>query len=379
MKKLLLTIAALSLATAGWADNYGDRAVGSTLTWTCSTASSSGPVTLSGGTVAAYKDDSNTQTTTGVTLALDQDWTGRHVITVDTSTDGTFYSAGSTFEIVITAGTVGGVSAVGISCGSFSLHATSALRPTTSGRTLDVSATGEGGVDWANVGSPTTTNNLSGTTVAAVSGAVGSVTGAVGSVTAGVTVTTNNDKTGYTLSASGVDAIWDEPTPHNTSSTMGALLTAAGAAGDPWATACGGYADGTFGAFLCSLDQTTIEPLSPLLDAGTLELVAGDAYDADHGRSLDDFALTGQPTLSGATVKLVIHGVLEVTATSITGTGEDTQTPIFELTAAQTALLTRKGEKAYRFQIQATWAADTPTQPAVLASGFVRVVERLTP
>jgi hypothetical protein len=36
--------------------------------------------------------------------------------------------------------------------------------------------------------------------VGSVTGAVGSVTGAVGSVTAGVTVTTNNDKTGYTAS-----------------------------------------------------------------------------------------------------------------------------------------------------------------------------------
>lgn len=39
------------------------------------------------------------------------------------------------------------------------------LTPTTIGRTLDVSAGGEAGVDWANVGSPTATINLSGTTV----------------------------------------------------------------------------------------------------------------------------------------------------------------------------------------------------------------------
>lgn len=39
------------------------------------------------------------------------------------------------------------------------------LAPTTAGRTLDVSVGGEAGVDWANVGSPTTTLNLSGTTV----------------------------------------------------------------------------------------------------------------------------------------------------------------------------------------------------------------------
>ena len=39
------------------------------------------------------------------------------------------------------------------------------LTPTTAGRTLDVSAGGEAGLDWANVGSPTTTVSLSGTTV----------------------------------------------------------------------------------------------------------------------------------------------------------------------------------------------------------------------
>lgn len=39
------------------------------------------------------------------------------------------------------------------------------LAPTTAGRTLDVSAGGEAGVDWANVGSPTTAVDLSGTTI----------------------------------------------------------------------------------------------------------------------------------------------------------------------------------------------------------------------
>lgn len=42
---------------------------------------------------------------------------------------------------------------------------TSRLAPTVAGRTLDVSLGGEAGVDWANVGSPTTAVALSGTTV----------------------------------------------------------------------------------------------------------------------------------------------------------------------------------------------------------------------
>jgi hypothetical protein len=60
------------------------------------------------------------------------------------------------------------------------------LQPTVAGRTLDVSTTGEAGIDWANIGSPTTAVNLSGTNidvdqvVASVSGTVGSVTGNVG-------------------------------------------------------------------------------------------------------------------------------------------------------------------------------------------------------
>jgi hypothetical protein len=41
----------------------------------------------------------------------------------------------------------------------------SRLAPTVTGRTLDVSASGEAGVDWANIGSPTTMVGLSGTTV----------------------------------------------------------------------------------------------------------------------------------------------------------------------------------------------------------------------
>jgi hypothetical protein len=51
------------------------------------------------------------------------------------------------------------------------------------------------------------------------------VTGAVGSVTAGVTVTTNNDKTGYALSSAGIQAIWDALTSALTTvGSIGKLL-----------------------------------------------------------------------------------------------------------------------------------------------------------
>ena len=67
-----------------------------------------------------------------------------------------------------------------------------AVKPTVAGRTLDISTTGEAGVDWANVGSPTTTQNLSATTIS-TSQAVASVSGAVGSVTSPVALTSAYD------------------------------------------------------------------------------------------------------------------------------------------------------------------------------------------
>jgi hypothetical protein len=116
--------------------------------------------------LSVYKDNSTTQSTTGVTLTADFDTvTGLNHFAIDTSADGTFYSAGSFFDIVITTGTVDGVSVVGAVVASFTIRKTAALKPTTAGRALDVSATGEAGVDWANVGSPTTAVDLSGTTI----------------------------------------------------------------------------------------------------------------------------------------------------------------------------------------------------------------------
>lgn len=76
-----------------------------------------------------------------------------------------------------------------------------ALKPTTAGRTLDVSAGGEAGIDLANVGSPTTTLNLSGTTIS-TSQQVASVTGNVGGIS-GVTFPANFSL----LSISGTGAI----------------------------------------------------------------------------------------------------------------------------------------------------------------------------
>lgn len=60
---------------------------------------------------------------------------------------------------------------------------------------------GVAGAGLTAINLPDQTMNITGDITGNLSGSVGSVTGAVGSVTAGVTVTTNNDKTGYALTA----------------------------------------------------------------------------------------------------------------------------------------------------------------------------------
>ncbi len=93
--------------------------------------------------LSVYKDNSTTQSTTGVTLTADFDSvTGLNHFAIDTSADGTFYSAGSCFDVVITAGTVDSVSVVGSVVASFTINKASVLRPATAGRTLVVDASG---------------------------------------------------------------------------------------------------------------------------------------------------------------------------------------------------------------------------------------------
>ncbi len=156
--------------------------------------------------VSVYKDDNTSEVTTGVTLTANFDSrAGLNHVTIDTSSDGTFYANGHKFYLVITTGTVDGVSVVNEVVGEFELAAAAI----TAGNTLAVDASGrvdvgkilgtasQGaagyvGIDWGQVTNKTTTNALTGTTiatsqvVASVTGAVGSVTGAVGSVTGNV-------------------------------------------------------------------------------------------------------------------------------------------------------------------------------------------------
>jgi hypothetical protein len=161
----------------------GDLAPSSILDLLFTSTDAAGIPTVLAGTpvVSVYKANSLTQSTTGVTLDVDYDGvTGLNHLRVDTSADGTFYSAGSDFSAVITTGTVGGSSVVGYKVGSFSLNHEAALRPTTAGNTLDVSATGEAGLDFANIKDATGAHTLTNITVPLVTTVTGNVSGNLG-------------------------------------------------------------------------------------------------------------------------------------------------------------------------------------------------------
>jgi len=161
--------------------------------------STGAPYTLAGTpALSVYKDNSTTQSTSGVTLTADFDGvTGLNHFAVDTSTDGSFYAAGSFFDVVITTGTVDSVSAVGSVVASFTLRKNSALKPATAGRTALVQANGSFVMDGAGTLAlssqvdelegripSTITLTAGGVTVAAInSGSIGSATFAADGIT----------------------------------------------------------------------------------------------------------------------------------------------------------------------------------------------------
>ena len=102
-----------------------DFAVGQTfdVKFTTRRFTTGAPFTLAGTpAVAAYPDNSVTQITAGITLTVDFDaLTGlNNVRVVATGANG--YAAGSSYDLVITAGTVDSVSVVGEVVGSFTLE-----------------------------------------------------------------------------------------------------------------------------------------------------------------------------------------------------------------------------------------------------------------
>jgi hypothetical protein len=286
----------------------GDFAAGDTIDFKFTTfRPSTGAAYTLGGTpaISVYKDNSTTQSTAGITLTADFDSvTGLNHVRITTSSDGTFYANGSQFEAVITAGTVDSVSVVGACVGRFTLAAQT-IKAVTNIVTANVTQISGDSVAADNLESytdgttpmPVNAIQISGDATAAdnleaaadgtgynLGGGqivAASVSGAVNSVTTGVTVATNNDKTGYSLAtapptaAAIADAVWDETlADHLTSGSTGAALNAAGSSGDPWATSLpGAYGAGTAGKIVGDNLNATVSSRSTLDASGVRSAV----------------------------------------------------------------------------------------------------------
>lgn len=124
----------------------------------------------------AYTVTSVTPTTGGNYDWTDQGDSGVYTIEIPASggasinndTEGYGWFTGVATGVLPWRGPIIGFRAAAINDSLCDTNTTGLLAPTTAGRTLDVSAGGEAGVDWANVGSPTTTLNLSGTSTKAL-------------------------------------------------------------------------------------------------------------------------------------------------------------------------------------------------------------------
>ena len=160
-----------------------DRTVGDTfyMFFTTRAFASGVPTVLAGSPiVSAYEDASITQITAGITLGVDHDSVvGLNLLTI-VATGANGYETGKDYSMVITTGTVGGVSVVGEVVGEFSLDLSAALKAVDA--LNDVAAT-----DIVSAGAITTSS------------------GAVSTVTTCTTTTTNTDMRGTDSAATAAN------------------------------------------------------------------------------------------------------------------------------------------------------------------------------
>jgi hypothetical protein len=149
----------------------GDIAVGQTIRFTFPTYTQQGASVAPSvaGTVRVYKDANTAESTAGVTYTTSFDSvSGQNLVAIDTSADGTFYTAGSDYSVSLHGATVDSQSLNGATLAHFSIQNRTALRPSTPGRTLDVDASGRVRLQATQTGVtiPTVTTITDGVTLA---------------------------------------------------------------------------------------------------------------------------------------------------------------------------------------------------------------------
>lgn len=167
-----------------------------------------------------------------------------------------------------------------------------------------------------------------------------------------VTASSVTDKTGYSLSAGGVQAIWDALTSAlTTAGSIGALIVSK----------------------LTALGASTVTVTSPVASTNAVSIMRGDDYSNSDGRSLEWTNADGTwPDLTGATITLTVGQpttVVTKTGSVVTPSGAN-QLVRVELTHTDTTGLEIG---THRYDVQATLA--TSSRIVTLARGAFTVLE----
>lgn len=245
------------------------------------------PTTLANSpVVSAYEDDSITQITAGITLGVDHDGVGGLNLLTIVATGANGYEAGKSYDLVITTGTVGGVSVVGEVVWHFTLSAEAAavdLANATDGLTalrtllLDV---------------PTVSEFDARTLIAA------SYFDPAADAVATVTAVTND----VGITATAVDNIWNEDaTAHQTQGSFGQAI------GDPGATAKSlwqAVVSDAAGASV-AIDVIAVKAETALIVVDTAEIGTAGAGLSDITLNAASIDLVWDEVLTGATHNVV--------------------------------------------------------------------------
>lgn len=115
--------------------------------------STGAPSALSGAGLKVYQDVSSiaSSASTAYTITADNPFTGANFFTIATTLDTTYFVAGHDYSVFVSSGTVNTQSIAGYLVAEFSIKNRSALNPTVGGRTLNVSASGIGDANVAQV------------------------------------------------------------------------------------------------------------------------------------------------------------------------------------------------------------------------------------
>jgi hypothetical protein len=325
-------------------DYIGDFSAGAVARYLFATTAGGVPTTLAGTpAVSIYKDNNTSEGTTGVSLSVDYDSrTGLNLLAIDLSADPTFFSAASDFTAVITAGTIGGATAVGRVLCQFSI----ANRSTSAILTLLTTVATYVDTEVAAIKAKTDqlTFTLSGKVDASIQAAGDFAQAAADKIWSSVTRTLT--------SASGLTAaqVWDYLTASMTTS-------------------------GSVGAYLLSklalISTGSVSIRSAVSLDGSFEIVSGDSYTYAEGTAID-FAVgakTWPTTLTGYTISITVDDadgatLLTDSMSIVTPTGSS-QTVRWAPTASKTSVATGY----YKYEIKATKSSEVKR----LELGIVRI------